>query len=231
MSFILNIGFISGTGPQGMGIALRWAMSDKEGKFTFYLGSRTKEKAEKASKEINEILRKERIIPVTNDEMLKKCEIVLLTVPYEYAIKTCETYLDLIRQNTKIFVDVTVPMEYQKGKGMLPVRPPAGSGAQSIKKVLGDIPVVAAFKTLSAEVLMDHKQPLNQDNFICGPKEHRQTIIDITKDIEGLRPINSGPLREAGVIEPLVPFLININRRYKLPKGKGTGLKVVGLDN
>ena len=226
----MNIGFISGTGPQGMGIALRWAISDRNERFNFYLGSRTKEKAEKAAKELNELIGKNRIIPTTNEEMLQKCEIVLLTVPYEYALKTCQTYLDLIKQHTKIFVDVTVPMEYQKGKGMLPIRPPEGSGSQAIKRVLGDVPVVCSFKTLSAEVLMDPKKPLDQDNFICGPKEHRQTVIEISKDIDGLRPINSGPLREASVIEPLVPFLININRRYKLPKGNGAGLRVVGLE-
>ncbi|MHA2102371.1 MAG: NADPH-dependent F420 reductase [Candidatus Hodarchaeales archaeon] len=223
----MKIGFISGTGPQGKGIALRWALAGRD----IFIGSRTKEKAESACKELNDIIGKEKIIPLTNEEMLKECEIVLLTVPYEYAIKTVETYLDLIREKTRIFVDVTVPMEYQKGKGMLPVRPEEGSGAQAIKKVLGDVSVVGAFKTQSAEELMAHEEKLNQDNFICGPKEHRGEIMELSKEIEGLRPINSGPLREATVIEPMVPFLININRRYKLPKGTGAGFTLTGLDS
>jgi predicted dinucleotide-binding enzyme len=122
-------------------------------------------------------------------------------------------------------------MEYQKGKGMLPVRPEEGSGAQAIKKLLGDVSVVGAFKTQSAEELMAHEEKLNQDNFICGPKEHRGEIMELCKEIEGLRPINSGPLREATVIEPMVPFLININRRYKLPKGTGAGFILTGLDS
>lgn len=221
----MKIGFISGTGPQGKGIALRWALAGRN----IYIGSRTREKAETACKELNDIVGKEKIFGLTNEEMLKECEIVLLTVPFEYAISTVESYLELIRENTRIFVDVTVPMEYVKGKGMLPIRPEEGSGAQAIKKVLGDVSVVGAFKTQSAEELMSFKEKLHQDNFICGPKEQREEIMEISKEIEGLRPINSGPLREATVIEPLVPFLININVRYKLPKGTGAGINLTGL--
>jgi hypothetical protein len=156
--------------------------------------------------------------------MLEQCEIVLLTVPYEHALRTCETYLEKFHKYTKIFVDVTVPMEWQKGKGMVVIRPAEGSGAQQIKKLLGDIPVVAAFKTQSAEGLLNKEKKLDEDNFICGPENERLIIIELAKEIPGIRPINSGPLREAATIEPLVPFLININRRYNI---KDSGLKIV----
>ncbi len=218
----MKVGLISGTGPQGMGIALRWALAGRD----IYIGSRTKEKAENACEELNEIIGKEKSYPLINENMLKECEIVLLTVPYEYAIRTVHTYLDLIKENTKIFVDVTVPMEWVKGKGMLPVRPEEGSGAQAIKKVIGEVPVIGAFKTQSAEELMNHTRPIDEDNFVCGPLEHRETIMKLSEEIPGLRSINCGPLREAGTIEPLVPFLININRRHKLPKGSGAGIKL-----
>ena len=221
MNLNVKVGLISGTGPQGKGIAYRWA---KAGRREVYIGSRSPDKAAEACRELSS-MGANKVTPLSNEDLIKQCGIVLLTVPWDVAIKTCENYLDLIRANTKIFVDITVPMVYEKGKGMMAIRPPEGSGAQVIKKLLGDKPpVVVAFKTQSAEKLLDTSQPMDEDNFICGPEEERQQIIELVKEIPGLRPINSGPLREAATIEPLVPFLININRRYGV---KDSGLKII----
>lgn len=217
----MKVGFISGTGPQGKGIALRWAKAGRE----IYIGSRTLEKAQTVCNEINAILGDVKAVPLTNEDMLSHCQIILLTVPYEHALETCKTYSSLIRNNTKIFIDVTIPMEWQKGKGMVPLLIPNGSGAELIQKILNDVPVVAAFMTQSAEALLEINKPIDQDNFICGPKEVRQQVIELTKEIgQGLRPIDAGSLWQASIIEKLVPFLININRRYNV---KDAGLKII----
>ena len=217
----MEIGLISGTGPQGKGIALRWAKTGRK----IYIGSRTLEKTQQVCHEINTLIGEEKAIPLTNEETLYRCPIILLTVPYEHALETCKTYSTLIKSNTKIFIDVAVPMKWIKGKGMVPLPVPAGSGAEAIQEQLNDVPVVVSFMTQSAEVLLDIKRPLNQDNFICGPKEAREIVIELTKEMgQGLRPIDAGSLWQASIIEKLVPFLININRRYNI---KDAGLQII----
>ena len=77
----MKVGFISGTGPQGKGIALRWAKAGRE----IYIGSRTLEKAQTVCNEINAILGDVKAVPLTNEDMLSHCQIILLTDPYEHA--------------------------------------------------------------------------------------------------------------------------------------------------
>ena len=84
--------------------------------------------------------------------------------------------------------------------------------------------MVGAFKTISAEALLEIDKLLNRDTFVYGPKDSRIEIMELISKVETLRPIDAGPVREGETVERLVPFLININRRYKI---KDSGIKII----
>lgn len=216
----MKIGIIGGTGPQGKGIAMRFALNGIE----IIIGSRSKERAETISKELNLLINGSNITGMSNSDVIKSSEILFLTIPFETVNDTLIPLIDDIKEYCKIFVDVTVPMHHEKGKGMVYVQIPEGNMSKSIQKLVDPVPVVAAFKTIGSHALLDIKNPLERDTFVLGSKENRESIIEIISNIKTLRPINAGPLREVETVERLVPFLINVNRRYKI---KDSGLKVV----
>lgn len=216
----MKIGIIGGTGPQGQGIALRLAKAGYE----VIIGSRSTEKAEKISKELLEKLPQASITGKSNENVVQENEIILLTVPYETVTETLTPLVELIKSKTQIFIDVTVPMKYEKGIGMVFVKIEQQSMTALVKGLLAPVPVVGAFKTISAHALLDIEKLLDRDTFVYGPKEQRAKVIELISKIESLRPINAGPSSEGETIERLVPFLININRRYKV---KDSGIKIV----
>ena len=216
----MKIGLIGGTGPQGQGLTLRLAKAG----YKVLIGSRTLEKAQTIAEELNAKLSLDSISGMTNKDVILATNIIFLTIPYDTVQPTLNPLIESIKANTHILVDITVPMKYEKGKGMIFDGSEQGSMSKQINDLLKPVPVVGAFKTISAHALLEIEKPLNRDTFVYGPKEQRKEIMDLITKIETLRPIDAGPLREAETIERLVPFLININKRYKI---KDSGLKII----
>src|SRR5204863_4697998 len=73
----MSIAILGGTGQQGPGLALRWAMAGEE----VIIGSRSQERAEKMASELNAELGDARIRGMGNPEAAEAAEIVVLTVP------------------------------------------------------------------------------------------------------------------------------------------------------
>jgi hypothetical protein len=216
----LKIGIIGGTGPQGKGIALRLAKAGYE----VVIGSRTLEKANSIIDELRSMGNFDNITGRTNLDVISEVKIIFVTIPYETVQSTLEPLLDLIKKNITILVDITVPMKFVKGSGMVFDSPEHGTMSKFLTKLVEPVPVVGALKTISAHALMDINSPLNLDTFVFGPKEYRKEIIELISKVETLRPIDAGPISAAETVERLVPFLININRRYKV---KDSGIKIV----
>ena len=216
----MKIGIIGGTGPQGKGIALRLAKAGIQ----VIIGSRSEERAKIKAQELNDILSSLLISGLSNIDLVNNCDILFLTTPYESVRDTVLSLVENMKTRTKILVDVTVPLTFEKGKGMVFVDMEGGSMAKYVQNLVDPIPVVGALKTIGAHALLDLEKPLERDTFVVGLKDPRNQIIELLSKIEGLRAIDAGPLREAVTIERLVPFLININRRYKV---KDSGLKVI----
>ena len=216
----MEFGIIGGTGPQGQGLALRLAQAG----FRVIIGSRTLEKAKKISGELNTKLSSRNITGMANVDVVRSTPIVFLTIPYESVADTLKTLIDTIKENTKIFVDVTVPMKFEKGRGMVFDSPEQGSMSNYISQLIDPVPVIGAFKTISARALNEYSEPLNRDTFIYGPKTYKKEIMDLVSKIETLTPIDAGGLSAGETVERLVPFLINLNRRYKV---KDSGFKII----
>ncbi|MHA1228711.1 MAG: NADPH-dependent F420 reductase, partial [Candidatus Hodarchaeales archaeon] len=200
------------------GLASRWGLADE----VVIMGSRSQEKANRISTQVNEKLGKKVVIPKTNEECVKEANVILLTVPFQYAVSTLEPLLKYFTSD-HILVDVTVPLKpFEKGK-MVDVLPESDIGAKSATELLRkivpkEIPVVGAFKTLSNSTLqdIDRLPVLNQDVFILGKdKEAKSIVKEKAELIKNLRAVDAGGTLSARHVEHFTAFLIGLNKRYK----------------
>lgn len=213
------IGFIGGTGPEGKGLALRFALAGEE----VLIGSRDESRAAEAAAELSAQALGRSIGGGLNDDVAARSEIVFVVVPYSGHRPTLEALRGHLAG--KIVVDVVAPMEFSKGVARAaPV--PEGSAALQAKAVLPESTITAAFQTISARDLMDTDHPVDSDVVVCGQsREARETVMALAEKVPGVRAVDGGGLSNAGYVENLTPLLVNINRRYKAH----SAIKIVGI--
>jgi NADPH-dependent F420 reductase len=86
--------------------------------------------------------------------------------------------------------------------------------------------VVSAFHTVSAKQLSDLDHQLDEDVLICGDRrEDKAELAELVRRIDGLRPVDCGPLEMARITEQLTALIIAINVRNKAR----AGIKITGL--
>lgn len=196
------------------------------------VGSRDALRAGRIAAELNERMEAhspEGYIPLEgldNQGVVVASQMVMLTVPYENA---CSTLSGLVPEfgPGKIFVDVTVPLEFGK-TGVKVVVPAQGSGSHALREILPvEIPLCGAAKTLPAHVLEELDLPLDCNTFVYGDdKQARETLVAVLSRILGLVPLDVGGLNVAATIEGMTALLIRINRKTKSREGR---FKVAGL--
>jgi hypothetical protein len=207
----LKVGLIGGTGEEGRGLALRWAMAG--GQVT--IGSRTPERAKATADELNALLGNNSIGYAENRAAVAGSEFVLLTVPFEHAASTLESHAGDFGSGA-ILIDITVPVTFEKGARYVEL--PEGSASEHLRARLPEnIPLVAAFKTEPAHLLADVNARLDCDVFVASDsKDAKARVMEAIKFIEGLRPVDAGTLYSARTIERMTVLAIGINRRYKI---------------
>lgn len=219
------VGLIGGTGEEGQGIALRLAMAG----VPCWIGSRSVEKAQQVSGELNQRLASHPesapIEGMGNRSLLEHCELLFLTVPFNHARSTLESLRDAFREG-HVLVDVTVPLHFEKGPHLLELE--ERCGAERLRRLVPEqIPMAAAFKTLPAHLLCEIDKPLDCDEFLCADSsEGRRRVLDVVGRIDRLRWIDAGPLRYCQALEAMTMMVIGINRRYKIREGR---FRVEGL--
>lgn len=215
-----RIAFLGGTGPEGMGLALRFAAAGDE----VIIGSRSRERGEAAAAELRGLLPGGAISGADNATAAEQGEVIVVAVPYEGQRATLEA---LRRQiGGKIVVDVVVPLIFEKGKPPRTVAVPEGSAAEEAQAVLPEARVVGAFHNLSATVLKDLSHPVDADVLVCGDDaEAKAYTMDLAGKLAGARGIDAGPLANARYVEDITALLLYINRRYKAH----SGIRIVGV--
>ncbi|HVF92506.1 MAG TPA: NADPH-dependent F420 reductase [Blastocatellia bacterium] len=218
-----KIGIIGGTGEEGRGLALRWAMAGAR----VTIGSRSAERAKEAADELNAIAGSDLILYADNRAAVAGADFVLLTVPFEHAAATVESLADGFKPGS-ILIDITVPVSFDKGRVRY-VELPEGSASEHLQARLPEsVPLVAAFKTEPAHLLLDPGAALDCDVFVASDsKEARARVMEAIPSIEGFRPVDAGTLYSARTLERMTVLLIGINRRYKVKTGR---FRVVGLE-
>ena len=208
----LTLGLLGGTGPQGKGLALRFALAGHE----VLLGSRS---AERCQAVVAELLggRELPIRPVVNDEAARDAEVVLLTFPYTGQAALLPGLAGALAG--KVVVDVVNPLRFDRlGATMLPVA--EGSAAEQAQALLPASRVTAAFHHAPPRLLEDPAREVDTDVLVVGDDlEARAVVVGLADEIPGCRGIDAGPLRLARYLEGFTAVLVAVNRRYKINAG------------
>jgi NADPH-dependent F420 reductase len=218
---LLSIAVLGGTGKEGRGLAYRWAKAG----YHVYIGSRTPEKAETATKELLILLEGEAHIEgASNVEAAQKADIVVLTVPYAAHKETIESVRECVQG--KLFIDVTVPLVPPKVATVQ--MPPAGSAAQEARQILGEsVEVCAAFQNISYEHLLENGD-VECDVLVTGTsKDARAETLKLV-EAAGLTGWDAGPIENSVIVEGLASVLIGINRKYG---STHAGIRITGAKN
>ncbi len=214
-----KIAIIGGTGPQGQGLALRFAQAG----VPVALGSRDGARGAEIAAELNARIGSDLITGLENGAAVDAAaEIVILAVPFSAHNATLQGLKPGLRG--KILVDIVVPLAPDDPKRV--VMPPEGSATEAAQALLGpDIPVVGALHNVSAHTLNHLAVPINCDILVCGNKlEPRQKVMALVSKL-GVTAYNAGGAEAARCIEALTPILIRLNISKAVPFSNA-GLKI-----
>jgi 8-hydroxy-5-deazaflavin:NADPH oxidoreductase len=219
-----KVGILGGTGPEGSGLAYRWARSGEE----IVIGSRDAQRAVETAAELRtRIGGSAKIDGADNPTAASQCDVVVLTVPFP----GCATLLKQLKGVWKpgtVVIDTTVPLAATVGGAatrMLGVW--QGSAAEQTKELVPEgIGVAAAFQNLGAELLAKDEN-VDCDILVCSDDDRAKRIAtELAAKIPGARALNGGKLENARIVESLTALLVGINIRYKV---HGAGIRFTGL--
>jgi NADPH-dependent F420 reductase len=203
-----TIALIGGTGPEGRGLALRFALAGHR----VVIGSRQAERGAQAASELAAAAPQRDLSGTTNDLALLEADIAVIVTPYDGHAATLEALRD--RLAGKIVVDAVVPVRFDRGPRAIEVE--AGSAAEEAAALLPDSRVVGAFHNLAADVLLDPTSSVDADVLVTGNDAEAKAIVStLAGQIPGVRAVDAGPLRFTRFVEGLTVLLIGINGRYK----------------
>ena len=218
------IAIVGGTGPEGSGLALRWARAGEQ----VVIGSRDSARAQATAAQIAEragVLGS--VEGVQNTVAVKMCDTVVLTVPFAAQADLLKQLKPSFRHGT-VLIDATVPLA--AAVGGRPTRVLGvwqGSAAEQAAEIVGKtITVAAAFHSLSATVL-DSDHDVDCDVIVCSDDDRaREVASDLAVKIPGVRAVDGGKLENARIVESMTALLITLNIRHKV---HGAGWRVTGL--
>lgn len=225
----MTIAIVGGTGPEGSGLALRWAQAGE----TVIIGSRDEKKASQAAAKIADQIQQAMVVPARskisgadNKSACDSADAVVLTVPFEAHAEMLK-HLKPALHSGQILIDTTVPLAASVGGR--PTRTLGvwqGSAAQQAAELVPEgVSVVAAFHNTSAEVLHQNG-PVECDVIVCSDdKAAAQKVRELARKIPGVRALDGGKLENARIVEQITALLIGLNIRHK----GHSGLRITGL--
>jgi 8-hydroxy-5-deazaflavin:NADPH oxidoreductase len=214
---------LGGTGPAGVGLALRWARAGE----TIIIGSRDARRAQEVSNQIKEKAGSQaRVSGMENSAACAAAEILVLTVPFEGQAALLKQLKPAIRPGS-ILIDATVALAASVGgRASRTLGVWQGSSAQQAAELVPKgVSVAAAFHNLSADLLNGH-EALDCDVIVCSDDPNAvQLTRTLAARIPGVRALDGGKLENARILEQITALLIGLNIRHK---GHG-GIRITGL--
>jgi NADPH-dependent F420 reductase len=214
---------IGGTGALGFGLALRLGRAG----VPVTIGSRDADRAKESAAHAAQHVPDGEFQGKQNAEAAGGAPIVILSVPFRNQSENLTNLKDVL-QPDQLLIDATVPLAAAvSGKATRTLGVWQGSAAQQAQEMAPEgVRVVSAFHTVSAALLADLDHQLDEDVLICGDRrEDKAKVADLVKLIDGLRPVDCGPLEMARIVEQLTPLIISINVRNKVR----AGIRITGL--
>jgi NADPH-dependent F420 reductase len=209
----MRIALLGGTGDIGQGLALRWAYdTDHE----VLVGSRDPEKARAKAEEYEaELDSRDRDVSVNGFEnamAADRADVVVLAVPPYHVGDTVDAVADRLDEDT-ILASPAVGMKGDED-GMHYHEPSAGSVTALAQRAAPDaVSVVGAFHNLSADRLANLDVELDLDTLLVGDDPDAKDVVSqLAAAIDGLRPLDAGPIANASEVESITPLVINVAR-------------------
>jgi 8-hydroxy-5-deazaflavin:NADPH oxidoreductase len=208
-----TIAVVGGTGPQGKGLAYRFAKHGHD----VVVGSRSVERAQEAAAAIAGREVTAGVTAATNEDSLAGADVVLLAVPYDGHDELVASLADGLAG--KVVVSCVNPLGFDKqGPYGLDVD---RSAAESAAALVPTARVTGAFHHVSAVTLWGDEEYLShEDVLVCGDDADAvDLVVDLAATVTGRPGVKAGRLRMARQLEPLTAVLISINKAYKTRSG------------
>ena len=216
----MKLAFLGGTGPEGLGLAMRFAAAGHE----VAIGSRSAERGEEGAARVREAVPSAVASGSDNATVIPDADVVFLTFPYSGQQATLEALAGALAG--KVVCNVVAPLEFQQGVGAVAVQVPGNSALQEAIAQLPEARVVSAFQNMSAEELQHLEHPIEADVLVCGrDAEAKEIVIGLANQIAGVRGIDAGGPSQSRYVEMLTSLLINLNRKHKTQ----SSIRIVGL--
>jgi 8-hydroxy-5-deazaflavin:NADPH oxidoreductase len=218
-----KIGILGGTGPEGSGLAYRWARAGEE----IVIGSRDAQRALKSAAQIRARVPRHAGIEGMDNAAAAQCEVVVLAVPFSGHAALLKQLKNSWKPGA-VVIDTTVPLAATVGGSatrMLGVW--QGSAAEQARELLpANVALAAAFQNLGAELLAKDED-VDCDILVCSDDEKaKQVAFELAGKIPGARALNGGKLENARIVESITALLVGINIRYKV---HSAGIRFTGL--
>ena len=209
----MTIAILGGTGPQGKGLAMRFARAG----VPVVVGSRDATRAETVAADLQAQAGGDAaaISGMDNAAAVAAAEeFVILSVPYAGHDATVREMKPLLAG--RILVDIVVPLA--EGDPKKVDMPAEGSATEAAQAILGpEIPVIGALHNVSATTLGTLEWDINCDVLVCGNGlEPRRKVMALVEKL-GVTAYNAGDAQAARCIEAITPILIRINISKQVP--------------
>jgi 8-hydroxy-5-deazaflavin:NADPH oxidoreductase len=219
-----KIAILGGTGPEGAGLAIRFARAGEH----IVIGSREAPRAQEAARQLRaKIDGPGHIEGADNATAAAQCDIAILTLPFSGQAALLKQLKGVWKPGTLV-IDTTVPLAATVGGS--PARMIGvwqGSAAEAAAELLpAGVAIAAAFHNLGAELLAGDGL-VDCDVLVCSDDEKsKQVAMELAAKIPGVRALNGGKLENARIVESITALLIGLNIRYKV---HSAGVRFTGL--
>lgn len=228
-----QLAIVGGTGPQGRGLAARFAAAG----LTVRLGSRDVERVGAAVDEVAALAARLAgdvaggaggdvgdVTGATNAEAVAGADLVVVAVPWAAHAATLGALEPALRGT--VVVDCVNPLGFDE-RGPYRLAVDEGSAAEQAQVLLPGSRVVAAFHHVSAVLLLDgDRTSMDTDVLVLGDdRSAADEVVALAGLVPGMRGVFAGRLRNAAQVEALTANLIAANRRYKTH----TGVRLTGI--
>src|SRR5262245_14596440 len=218
-----RIAILGGTGPEGLGLGLRFAMCGEQVVIGSRQAQRAIDAAERAAAQLGAAGHASAIAGAENQAAIRDAELVVIATPFAGVGELLPPLAAPLAG--ALVVEVVNPL-IRVNRQFTVERVPEGSAAEAIQKLLPQSLVVSAFKNESAERLNDIAQAVAGDVIVCSDHaEARARVMALIARIPRYRPVDAGPLVNARSVEAITALLLNINRRHHAI----TSIRILGL--
>jgi NADPH-dependent F420 reductase len=218
-----SIAILGGTGPEGLGLARRWARAGE----TILIGSREPARAAEAAANLKKIVGSSaEISGMENSAAAAAAGVIVLTIPFSGHAALLKQIKPVI-QPEAVVIDTTVPLAASVGgRATRTLGIWEGSVAQQTAELVPKgVSVAAAFHNASAE-LLNSDEPVECDVLVCSDQTAATAVaLELAAKIPGVRGIDAGKLENARTVEQITALLIALNIKHK----GHSGIRITGL--